>query len=608
MNVSTPEKTPLTNYEPVSSDQSTHSSPLRANSPPTLNHTSDDSQNDHSLSSSLPTSPIPINSPFSHKNKDVKLLSNPRRNSDGNKLNQTVPQSTALKSEVSNHSHKKSVPRALSFISPNIETSNICSPSFGKGYNSLRPSLNIDIRSPSFKASFSNRKNSEPFEVDSPKSLPAQLKNEIGQFQIDGFAKKFFSTHKKGLFRRKVPMEELLQWTSESISQPLLTVSKEQKKEVLKIFKTIQKVMKDRPRSSRVSLNGHGSHSNVSLSNASRSSIVKPPATSRADILDIQWILDRGITQGTLRDEIWVQLCKQLTRNPNPQSERLGWELMVMCSLCFPPSKNFEEYLIRFVNEHTDRSKISPDIHKLAEYCRKKLKLICKNGPKGKVITEGEIEQAKIAPFTFSLFGETLENIMSYQHEKHPNLKTELPRIFTFLTKSILKLGGDQSEGIFRVPGEQELITELRLKIEQEEFHFDTVPDCNVPASLLKQWLRELEEPLIPTEFYYDCLTQVNDGTTAFELISRLPEINRKVINYLIQFLQIFADPEVVSKTKMNISNLSMVFGPSFLRNPSENLTEVLDKAPKERDFLACLIQHYYPDGEKTRDFFMETH
>ena len=32
---------------------------------------------------------------------------------------------------------------------------------------------------------------------------------------------------------------------------------------------------------------------------------------------DIQQILERGIMQGELRDEIYVQLCKQLTHNPD---------------------------------------------------------------------------------------------------------------------------------------------------------------------------------------------------------------------------------------------------------------------------------------------------
>lgn len=44
-------------------------------------------------------------------------------------------------------------------------------------------------------------------------TLPAGLQQEINKFAIDGFAKKYFATHKKGLFRRKVPMNEMLKWT-----------------------------------------------------------------------------------------------------------------------------------------------------------------------------------------------------------------------------------------------------------------------------------------------------------------------------------------------------------------------------------------------------------
>jgi len=41
-------------------------------------------------------------------------------------------------------------------------------------------------------------------------SLPAELRAHIGQFKIDGFAKKYFSEHRQGIFRRKVPVEKML--------------------------------------------------------------------------------------------------------------------------------------------------------------------------------------------------------------------------------------------------------------------------------------------------------------------------------------------------------------------------------------------------------------
>ncbi|KAK9710499.1 hypothetical protein K7432_008394, partial [Basidiobolus ranarum] len=70
-------------------------------------------------------------------------------------------------------------------------------------------------------------------------SLPPQLVQEIGQFQIDGFAKKYFATHKRGIFRRKVPMEKMLQWTKDSIKQPLMVLNKDVHRDALKCFKNI---------------------------------------------------------------------------------------------------------------------------------------------------------------------------------------------------------------------------------------------------------------------------------------------------------------------------------------------------------------------------------
>lgn len=47
----------------------------------------------------------------------------------------------------------------------------------------------------------------------SVRSLPAELRNDILQFKIEGFAEKFFATHKSGLFRRRVPVNKMIKWT-----------------------------------------------------------------------------------------------------------------------------------------------------------------------------------------------------------------------------------------------------------------------------------------------------------------------------------------------------------------------------------------------------------
>jgi hypothetical protein len=128
------------------------------------------------------------------------------------------------------------------------------------------------------------------------------------------------------------------------------------------------------------------------------------------------------------------------------------------------------------------------------KFCVQKLQRICSSGAKGKVLTIAEIERAMDAPYNPSIFGENLQEIMKMQKESDG----DIPKILPFLTEAILKLGGQKSEGIFRVPGDTEMVTELKLRLEKGNYSLEGITDTMVPASLLKLWLRELDNPLIP--------------------------------------------------------------------------------------------------------------
>lgn len=58
-------------------------------------------------------------------------------------------------------------------------------------------------------------------------------------------------------------------------------------------------------------------------------------------------------------------------------------------------------------------------------------------------------------------------------------------------------------------------------------------------ASLLKLWYRELEEPLIPHEFYEQSISHYENPEAAIAVVHALPRINRMVLCYLIRFLQV---------------------------------------------------------------------
>jgi hypothetical protein len=58
----------------------------------------------------------------------------------------------------------------------------------------------------------------------------------------------------------------------------------------------------------------------------------------------------------------------------------------------------------------------------------------------------------------------------------------------------------------------------------------------------------------------------------------------------LIHFLQEFAHPEVVACTKMDSSNLAMVFAPNLLRCTSQDPKVILENARKEMNFIRTLV------------------
>jgi len=62
-----------------------------------------------------------------------------------------------------------------------------------------------------------------------------------------------------------------------------------------------------------------------------------------------QFILKKGLQEPRLVDEIYLQIMKQLTENPEAESEDRGWLLLCITVQTFPPSKEFEAFLLNFV-------------------------------------------------------------------------------------------------------------------------------------------------------------------------------------------------------------------------------------------------------------------
>ena len=105
--------------------------------------------------------------------------------------------------------------------------------------------------------------------------------------------------HKRSLFSKRLPQDNLLSWSKESLSKPLLrTMDKISKREAPDLFKHIQIYMGDRKSKQIASLN---------------------------TCLELTI---KGWSLPSIRDEIYLQLMKQTTANPNAESLQRGWELM----------------------------------------------------------------------------------------------------------------------------------------------------------------------------------------------------------------------------------------------------------------------------------------
>ena len=170
-----------------------------------------------------------------------------------------------------------------------------------------------------------------------------------------------------------------------------------------------------------------------------------------------------------------------------------------------------------------------------------------------------------------------MDAIIRLQERNYPHQK--VPIILPFLADGILALGGQRSEGIFRVPGDSDSVSELKLRIDRGYYTLEQVDDPHVLASLLKLWLRELCDPLVPSEMYNECIMSANNPQACVQFVHRLPTINRRVILFVISFLQIFLDEKTQSVTKMTPANLALVMAPNLLRCNSDQMSVVYTNA-----------------------------
>ncbi|KAJ7987656.1 hypothetical protein DPEC_G00328740 [Dallia pectoralis] len=199
-------------------------------------------------------------------------------------------------------------------------------------------------------------------------------------------------------------------------------------------------------------------------------------------------------------------------------------------------------------------------------------------------------------PFGGGIFGQRLEDTVQCEKKFGHRLA---PLLVEQCVDFIRERGLDE-EGLFRMPGQANLVKDL-----QEAFDcgdkplFDSNTDVHTVASLLKLYLRELPEPVVPFSKYDDFLTcaqllakDAEEGVQELgKHVSNLPTDNCNLLKYICMFLD-----EVQShanKNKMSVQNLATVFGPNILRPKMEDPVTIMEGTSLVQSLMTVLISEY---------------
>lgn len=112
-----------------------------------------------------------------------------------------------------------------------------------------------------------------------------------------------------------------------------------------------------------------------------------------------QFVLQSGLSKPAVVDEIYLQLMKQLTRNPKRDSSTRGWSLFSMCATSFPPSQALQHYVLMFLKaQHAESNSFWRLVRNFASYSLMKLENLLSNGATGFIPNIEEIRGFEARP------------------------------------------------------------------------------------------------------------------------------------------------------------------------------------------------------------------
>ena len=190
-------------------------------------------------------------------------------------------------------------------------------------------------------------------------------------------------------------------------------------------------------------------------------------------------------------------------------------------------------------------------------------------------------------PIDPKLFGASAMSIAAREiqqaRENSEMTPSAVPRFMETVLTRMVQLRAAEAQGVFRVPGDAALLTDMGERFESGDLVDASDPRCaHVSvydwANLLTRWMRQLAEPLVPNDHRYDAAVelgrdQLQDGwgeiseahaQRAQTLLDSLPVAHKAIVLRLVRFLRHLD----AARTGMSFAALAVVFAPSLMRHP----------------------------------------
>ena len=140
----------------------------------------------------------------------------------------------------------------------------------------------------------------------------------------------------KGYFFKTLTPDEIMQWQKKLISKPLLRLPSSLEEIAIQLFKNLVSYMGDRTSSKSPQLH-----------------VIKHTRLAMGSPEEV-------------KDEAYLQVIKQITRNPNPESALKGWKMFSIMASCYPPSMELYHALIHYLLDIVKTG--DEDLQKRANY------------------------------------------------------------------------------------------------------------------------------------------------------------------------------------------------------------------------------------------------